>query len=754
MKIALRINHSRLGYSISAICVCCLLFNACVSSRVLKKNEYTYGGAKIKIESDTIISKKGKLASLLKDQTYPLPNNKTLGLPVKLWIYSLFGKSFIGNNYGERPVLLNDVPTEDVANSLQTVLKANGYLDSRVGSSIKKSWLFRYERKVVYTANIEAPYFYRNITINIPDSTITWLIDSIKNKSLIQPGDQYNLVKLKEERERIDKVLKNLGYYYFSPNFLYYKADSSVGNRNIDLSLVFQRNANPSSIKPWKIETITVVDNLVADTAIAGDIVHFKGIDFITSKKIKPRKIRHFILFEPNGLLSSESYSLTNRNLSAIGAFLYVNTDAMPDTLSNKASILITLTPHKRHNIKLDAEMVSKSNNFAGPNLSIGYINRNMFGGSEQFTLRLNGGFEAWLSERDSKMLGEFNYEYGTAAELRFPRFLFFNPSLFSGRYIPSNHIRADLRYVNQVQYYKMWFANAAYGFRWTETSDKHHEFNLIDMAFQRTLERTVKYESLVNLNPFLKESYADQFMIGSNYTYRYALPEKDPGVFKTAFTGSLEASGNLLYGLQKLLGMKKPDDGPREFLGSAYSQYIRATTDFRMYLKLTASNILAARIGVGLGVPIGNSEALPALKQFYLGGANTIRAFPFRAVGPGAYATSATGVFVLLNHTGEFQLLGNIENRWKFAKRLELALFIDAGNIWLLKNDPLRENGQFKSNTFYKQLAVGWGYGLRYLNEFFILRVDVGVPFHLPNTIEQLGDKKAIFNFAIGYPF
>ncbi|HEX2936057.1 MAG TPA: BamA/TamA family outer membrane protein [Bacteroidales bacterium] len=739
------------------LCFLCITitFSGCVQSRLLKKNEYTYGGAKIKIESDTTIQKKGKLASMLKDQTYPLPNNKTLGLPIKLWIYSLFGNGFIGNNYGERPVLLKDVPTEDVAASLQTVLKANGYLQSRVEAKVKKSTLFKYERKVEYTAHVKAPYFLRNLTTNFPDSAITHIVDSISDKSLVHSGDQYNLIRLKDERERIDKVMKNKGYYYFSPNFLYYVADSSVGNRNIDLSLQIQEDINPSNLKPWTIENVTVIDNQVADTAGQGDVVHFKGVDFITSKKIKPKRIRHFILFQPGGLLTSDSYNLTNRNLSAIGAFLYVNTDAIPDTINNTSSAVITLTPHKKHNIKLDAEMVSKSNNFAGPNLSVSYINRNIFGGSEQFTFRINGGLEAWLQKRNSEMLGDFNYEFGAMSELRFPRFLFFNPSLFSGRYIPSNHIRADVRYVSQARYYKMWFANAGYGFRWTETNNKQHEFNLVDMTFQHTLTRTLFYDSLVNLNPLLKESYADQFMIGSNYTYQYAIPESDHRLVRTAFTGSLEGSGNLLYGLQKLLGSKKPEGEQRKFLGAVYSQYVRVNTDFRVYVKLLPSDVLATRLSFGLGIPLGNSKTLPALKQFYLGGANTIRAYPFRSVGPGAYAdTSTNNQFVLLNHTGELQFMGNIENRWKFAKRLELAIFLDVGNIWLLKNDPLRENAQFKGNQFLKQLAIGWGYGLRYLNEFFIIRVDVGIPLHVPNTIEKISEKKAIFNFAIGYPF
>jgi outer membrane protein assembly factor BamA len=375
-------------------------------------------------------------------------------------------------------------------------------------------------------------------------------------------------------------------------------------------------------------------------------------------------------------------------------------------------------------------------------------------GGSEQLTIKVSGSLEAFLQEQNSKMLGRYSYEVGSSAELRFPRFLFFNQSLFSARYTPSNHIRLEARLTDQVQYYRMSFMNAAYGFRWTETNTKRHEFNLINMSYQHTLQRTSIYDSLLNINPLLKQSFADQFIFGSNYSYQYALPERDKRVFRTAFTGTLDVSGNLLYGLQRAFGVKKENGEPIKFLGAVYSQYVRTTVDYRMYLKLFPADELATRFNVGVGIPLGNSSTLPAIKQFYLGGANTIRAFPFRSVGPGAYSTAASGYAVLINHTGEIELLGSIENRLRFAKRLELALFIDAGNIWVVKNDPQRENAQFNSSLFYKQLAVGWGYGLRYLNDFFILRVDVGYPVSSPNTLEKISDMKPVLNFAIGYPF
>lgn len=739
-------------WALSGISV--LFFNSCVGKHLLKNGEYLYGGAKIEIHSDTVISGKKKLAGILKDETYPLTNSKMAGLPVKLWVYSLFGPGYIGDNYGERPVLMSDVPVDEVKESLHTVLKANGYLDSRVEATIKKSSFFKHQQQITYHAYLQPPYYLGTIKHDIPDSAVSFLIDSLKQKSRLHPDDQYNLAKLKEERERIDKILKNRGYYYFSPNYLYYVGDSTIGKRHINLLMKLYNDVDPTDIKPWTITKITVVEKASSDTLPYKDTTRVDGVDFIMSKFFNPKILRHFILFHPNDLLTSENYNITNRNLSALVAFLYVNIDAVPDTTEdNKLSIVITITPQKRNHIQAEAGVVSKSNNFAGPNVGLSFVNRNLLGGSEQLTIKVSGSVEAFLQKQNSKMLGRFSYEAGSSAELRFPRFLFFNQSLFSARYTPSNYIRLEGRLTDQVQYYRMSFMNAAYGFRWTETSTKRHEFNLISLSYQHTLQRTDIYDSLLNINPLLKQSFADQFIIGSNYSYQYALPERDKRIFKSAFTGTVDLSGNLLYGLQKAFGMKSENGEPMKFLGAIYSQYVRATLDYRVYIKLLPFDQIATRLNIGAGIPLGNSSTLPAIKQFYLGGANTIRAFPFRSVGPGAYSTTASGDKILINHTGEIELLGSIENRLRFAKRLELALFMDAGNIWIVRNDPLRENAQF-NNSFYKQLAVGWGYGLRYLNDFFTLRVDVGMPMHSPNTFDKISDMKPTFNFAIGYPF
>jgi outer membrane protein assembly factor BamA len=730
---------------------------------LLDENEYLYAGAKVKVHADKSVSGKSIVEGMLKDETYPMPNRRIFGLPYKLWISSVFAskkkkdKNFISTTYGERPVLLTDVPVEEVSQSLHTVLKANGFLDSRVKHEIIKTRLGKKQRKVLYHCYVEAPYLLRNITVDIDDSLIKHLIDSVNEETMLHPNDRYNLNKLIDERERIDELLKTHGFYYFSPEYLIFKADSMRNTRQIDLSLQLKPGIDPKNHQQWFVNEIFVLDNSVKDSLTISDTVKYKGITFLTGKLLKPKYFRHFILFTEGGLLASDNYSITNKNLSKLAVFRYANMDAIPDTTSksnsrNTVDINIDLTPNSLHNFRASAELVSKSNDFAGPGVELAYTNRNLFGGGEQLIVKTNGSAEAWLSKSGKDVVGNFNYELGASAELRFPRFLLLKPSVISSRFIPDNIIRLESQYINQMQFYRMSFFRMLYGYRWAETVTRNHELNLIDITYQHMLKSTNVFDSLINVNPLLEQSFSDQFIVGTNYTYRYAIPDDDPRPVKTAFTGSLDLSGNLLYGIQSLAGKKGTSEEPLKFIGTTYAQYVKTTLDYRIYMDVSRKNRLATRLSAGLGLPVGNSGTLPGIKQYYLGGANSLRAFKFRSVGPGAFADSLNTV--LINHSGEIMLLGNLENRYKFARSFEWAVFLDAGNIWLVKDDPLRTGARFNSRTFLKQIAIGWGTGLRYINQYFIIRIDVGFPLRSPNLVQKASDMKSVWNFAIGYPF
>jgi outer membrane protein assembly factor BamA len=399
--------------------------------------------------------------------------------------------------------------------------------------------------------------------MDIPDSMIVHLIDSVHEKTVLHPGDQYNLAKLSQERERIDAVLKTRGYYFFSPDYLYYLADSSVGNRQIDLTMTVKQEVDPKNLQPWYVNKVMVFDNSVRDSLTMSDTLNYKGVTFLTGKLLKPKLIRHFILFGQGKLLTTDDYSITNRNLASLNAFKYTNMKAVVDSgFHDRVDINIELTPNSRNNFRASADMISKSNDFAGPAIELAYLNRNLWGGGEELTIKTSGNVEAWLQKTGQQVIGNRNYELNASAELKFPRFLFIDPAVVSSRFIPSNHIRVDMRYTNQMRFYKMSFLRLLYGYRWSETISRSHELNIIDVTYQHMLDQTFIFDSLVNKNPLLKQSYSDQFMIGTNYTYHYAVPDNDPRRFKTAFTGAVDVSGNLLYGIQSLLGANTASSG------------------------------------------------------------------------------------------------------------------------------------------------------------------------------------------------
>lgn len=738
--------------------LCLTLLYSCLGTKKLGPDQLLYSGYIFKIHKDTVIEGQRKIVSILHDNVYPEVNSKILGIPVKLIVFNTMGKAkqrngirgYLKYNYGEPPVLMEDVPVDEVSDYLEDLLKANGYLNSHITTEITQVHSDKKQRKIIYHCYLNPPYHILNITNGIKDTAILRLMLLNASKTVLHANDRYELAKLKEERQRIDHLLKQNGYFYFSPEYLIYKADSTIGKREINLNLQVKPDIEPANLRPWHVNSVLLVNNTVADSVPDADKVTIKGVDLVLGKAFRPKAIRQFVLFEKGDLFTYQKYNLSNKNLSSIGAFKYTNMDISPDSLApNTLNILVNLVPYEQRNFKAEADIISKSNHFAGPGLGISHTNRNLFGGAEQFTIKLNGSAEAYFYHDTSKYLGNYNYEFETSAELTIPRFLMMRASKFSQQYIPHTHFKIDARYINQMQFYRMSFFRFNYGYQWSESDSKHHELNPADISFQHLLKSTILFDTLLSKNPLLKQSYADQFMVGGSYFYRYALPESNPKRFKTAFTGSLEISGNLLYSANLLLGNRRTEGIPLKLFGAVFSQFIKTTIDYRMYYKTSNSNTFVSRMLIGVGFPLGNSSVLPDIKQYYAGGANSIRAFPIRSLGPGGYGQDNI-IPGYLNRTGDVRLEANIENRYRFAKRFELALFLDAGNIWLVENDPLRPLSQFNINHFYRQLAVGWGYGLRYLNDLFVIRLDVGNPLYSPISFSR----KPLFNLAVGYPF
>ncbi|HEX9015518.1 MAG TPA: BamA/TamA family outer membrane protein, partial [Chloroflexota bacterium] len=340
-----------------------------------------------------------------------------------------------------------------------------------------------------------------------------------------------------------------------------------------------------------------------------------------------------------------------------------------------------------------------------------------------------------------------------------------------STRFVPKTRIELGARLLDRLQYFKMLSLDASFGYDWKETLTKEHVLDPISFTLVHLAKRTPLFSALLTANPFLRRSYEEQFILGSNYTFTYNDQLETDRKNHLYFKGGIDLSGNLLYAVQSLLaGRKGSPENPFKIFGTTYSQYARFDIDLRHYYhSVDQSTAIATRLVGGVGFAYGNSSTMPYVKQFYIGGANSVRAFNARSLGPGSYKTpdslAANGFF---DEAGDIKLEANVEYRFPLVSILEGALFLDAGNIWLARDDPTRPGATFSSRTFLDEVAVGTGFGIRLDLSFFVLRLDLAFPLRIPYLPEgerwvarkiAFGDptwrkNNLVFNIAIGYPY
>jgi outer membrane protein assembly factor BamA len=429
----------------------------------------------------------------------------------------------------------------------------------------------------------------------------------------------------------------------------------------------------------------------------------------------------------------------------------------------------IYLTPMPIRNIRFELQGVSKSNNLAGPVFNSSFRNKNLFGGAELFTLSFEAGFEVPIGGGQS---GTNSYEIGTRGELDLPKFLTpFMLKNVSSFFVPKTRIVLGLSLMNRLQYYQLLSVDASFGYIWKESISKEHNFSLLSITFAHLANATQKFNDLLSTNPLLKKSFEQQFIIGENYSYTYNNQLEKDRKNHLYFKGSIDLSGNLLNLVQSLfINHKATPDNPYEIFGTIYSQYYKLDIDLRHYYNTIDQRAsVASRLIAGIGVAYGNSATLPYVKQFYIGGSNSVRAFSARGLGPGSYRIpDSVAAKSFIDQAGDIKLEANTEYRFPIVSIVKGALFVDAGNIWLLREDPARPGSQFSGKTFLDEIAVGTGFGLRLDLSFFILRFDLAFPLRIPylpqgerwviNKIDfgnsSWRKNNLMLNVAIGYSY
>lgn len=766
-------KNSKLTYFIALILLA--FVSSCSNLKYLPPGEQLYTGAELKIKPKQAVNKK-KISTEIEDVIRPKPNKTFLGMRPQLWFYNIAGDSakkgirkWIKNKLGEPPVLYSQVDPELMTQRMENTLDNIGYFTNNVEYEAKTK-----EKKVevVYTATVSKPYTIRRVIFPEGNDSLSTAIRRSQEETLLEEGIQYDLVLIKDERARIDQVLKNLGYYYFNPDYLIFQADTTVGENQIDMMLTIKRDVSSKALISYKLDDIYVIPqysltrrpNRVIDT-VSEYNYHFVDI---------ARNYRHKVLTRYIKLKRGEEYSKKNQDLTisrlmSMGVFKFVNIK-FRDTIVEGEGYLdadINLTQMLPKTLKADLEISSKSNNYTGPTLEASFRNRNLFKGAELLIINLNATVETQLSG-DNK--GVTSWEYGAGVQLVTPRFLVpFNLKTESSLNIPKTKFDLQFRVLHRVEFFDMNGLNFTFGYIWKETESKEYQVNPIAINFAKVYNTTPVFESKLNDNPYLRRTFEEQFTFGSTASFTYntliGIPKRDQYYFNIA----ADVSGNLASLVHRTFtGEKSTDERPYELFGSRFSQYSKLTTDFRYYNSQNEDTKIATRIIIGAGIPYGNSIVMPYSKQFFSGGPNSIRAFLPRTVGPGSYITPEETESDYLDQSGDIKLELNLEYRFPLVSVLKGALFTDAGNVWLVRSNEFTPGGEFDIKRFYKEIAMGVGFGFRIDLSFFLLRLDLSIPVRKPYREEgnrwvfdeiSLGNKQwrrdnLIYNIAVGYPF
>nr|WP_314839439.1 BamA/TamA family outer membrane protein [uncultured Flavobacterium sp.] len=751
-----------------------LLFQSCSNTRFLPEGELLYTGANVKIEKNDSTKKSRKeLKNNLEALVRPKPNKSILGLKPKLYIYNLAGtpkkekglRYWLKNKVGEPPVLYSQVDLEYNKSVLQNYIENNGYFN---GKSKADSTHVDKKASATYTVTTGKQYTINEVKFPIDSSKIGIEIRNTQRRSLLKKGNPYSLEQIKEERNRIDARLKEKGFFYFNPDNIIVQVDSTVAKNKVDLIVKVKSDASKLATTPYKINKIVVFSNYTLDAenkALKIDTIKKQnGLAIIDPENLfKPRIFDRALYFKKEDLYNRTNHNLSLNRLVNLGVFKFVkNQFKVSDTTGNYLDAYYYLTPLPRKSIQLELLGKTNSANYTGTELNLNWSNRNTFRGAELLTISAFGGVEVQVSGQNNG----FNvYRFGTEANLIWPRiiapFKFKSPSGF----VPKTKATIGYEFQNRTKLYSLQTFKASFGYLWKENERKEHQLNVSEITYASPQNVTELYLEKIAENPSLNKVIEKQLIFGPTYSYTYTNTTQKRRKNTFYYKGTVDLAGNIA-GLATGANAKKED--PITVFDVPFSQFIKIENDFRHYYKFSENSQLATRIIAGAGIAYGNSREMPFIKQFFIGGTNSLRAFRARSVGPGSFKNENQNTNSFLpDQSGDIKLEFNTEYRAQIYGLVKGALFIDAGNIWLLRENTEKPGAKF-SNKFMSEMAVGAGAGLRFDLSFLVLRTDLAFPLRKPNlpsenrwVLDQINfgsgawrKENLIFNLAIGYPF
>ncbi|MEP6646113.1 MAG: BamA/TamA family outer membrane protein [Saprospiraceae bacterium] len=762
----------------AAITLCCLV--SCSVTRKLPAHEKLYIGADVRITDKNLKGKQEKaLENELEGLIRPKPNTSILGIRYKLLFYNMVDsvpphkrglKYFIKNKLGEPPVLFSDVSIDANTKIVCNRLENRGFFNAKCKADIidKKKKV-----KVIYRPEPGIQYFIRNVQFLIDSSNdIGAEIMKTRPSTFLKPKDAYDLNVIKAERDRIDVRLKEKGFYYFSPDDILVQVDSTAGGNQVDLYVRIKANTPYKAKQVYRIANTYIFPNFnISQDTIETQFEKYKNFYMADPEhKWKPVTFERYIYFQPGDIYNRTAHNIALNNVASIGAFKFVKNKFVETGDSNRLDVQYFLTPFPKKSIRAEITGKKTDADFTGTALTINWRNRNTFRGAELLSISLYGGTDVQSGGNQSTSNRSY-YKLGSQISLSIPRFI----TPFSigkiGTFLPRTRFTLGYDFLSRQNSYTLNSLRTVAGYSWKKNTRVDHELNIIDVNYVHATHVTEIYKELAASDATLRKAIEDQFTIGSSYRYINTNTANTKKIHTTYYMGGIDLSGNI-PGL--LTGANIQEGDQKKFFGAPFSQYVKMESDLRYYFKIGEKTRLANRLFVGAGFAYGNSTNLPFVKQFFIGGSNSIRAFRARTVGPGSYyapddPNAAPGFTA--DQSGDLKLEFSTELRQHIAGFVNGAIFFDAGNIWLLKDDinpDAVKPGSLFTKRFLDDLLVGTGVGLRFDLSFVILRTDLAFPLRKPwlpagerwvfNDL-RFGSPtwrrdNLVLHLAIGYPF
>ena len=671
----------------------------------------------------------------------PLATYSLSGRDTSRWVNKML------RSIGEAPVLFDSIGAQRSCEDLRLALRNMGYMDAQVEMTPR----MRGPKKMdaVYLLYPGEPYYVRHFNYDIRDSIVAQIIaDNTEGKTFIQDGMRFNVNSLNDERKRITDLLTDRGYHKFHKDYITFKADSSIGNKTFDLSLILHQyvaGRDSLSLHPrYIVNSISYSSGNPSDS-----LIHLRRSVLAANTAIKD-----------GDYFSSSALRKTYNQFGRLQAVKYTNISFAENENSRLLDCNIQLITNKPHSISFEPEGTNTAGDL-GAAFAITYQNRNLFKGSEVFNLQLRGAYEAIRGLEGYK--NQDFIEYSVESSLSFPRIIApkFLTNIIGNRYDARSEVSVMYDLQNRPEYHRR-VLSMAWKYKWS--NEGHHDRYQIDLLdinylFMPWISDTFRKDYLeddTNRNAILRYNYENLLIMkwGVGYNYNNG---------RYAIKANIETSGNLLNLCSGLLNFEKNEQGQYQVFGIAYAQYAKADFDFTNNISFDYNNQLIFHVGFGIAYPYGNSTILPFEKRYFSGGANSVRGWSVRELGPGKFK-GTDGNIDFINQTGDMKLDLNVEYRAHLFWKMNGALFVDAGNIWTIRNYEDQPGGQFKFSEFWKQIAVGYGIGFRMNFDYFILRFDLGMKAVNPSYEIDGGEQFPLvkpkfsrdftFHFAVGLPF